>query len=214
MLWHKAFVFNPFQENTSVIWSSGGDCIIVDPGCSTTAEENILTEFIANENLRPSGIWLTHCHIDHVLGLNFCLKTWKIPYYLHPLEAAQLKAVEAYAPAYGFHHFQLPEAKGITLEGGMINLGSEEFRILFVPGHSPGHIAYYHPATAQVWAGDVLFRNSIGRTDLPGGDFSTLENSIRTKLYCLPDETIVYPGHGPATSIGYEKKFNGFVPEK
>jgi hydroxyacylglutathione hydrolase len=214
MISHKKFVFNPFQENTSVLWNQMGDCIILDPGCSSKAEENQLLDFIRNQHLRPVGIWLTHCHIDHVLGLDFCLKLWKIPYYLHPYEAQQLKAVEAYAPAYGFHDFKLPENDGIAIESEIIDLGIEQFRIFFVPGHSPGHLAFYHSESAQIWAGDVLFQNSVGRTDLPGGDFSRLEDSIRTVLYALPDETTVHPGHGPATSIGHEKKFNAFIPEK
>lgn len=214
MISHKLFVFNPFQENTFIIWNSEGECIILDPGCATKDEEKLLVDFIYNQQLKPAGIWLTHCHIDHVLGLNFCLKLWKIPYFLHPLEASQLKSVEVYAPAYGFQNFQYPEVPGVSIENGTLELGGEQFRILFLPGHSPGHIAFHHMESSQIWAGDVLFQNSVGRTDLPGGDFSRLEDSIQSVLYTLPDATIVHPGHGPATSIGHEKKFNAFIPEK
>jgi hydroxyacylglutathione hydrolase len=211
MIQFENFQFNPFQENSWVIWNEAKDCIILDPGCSNMAEEKQLKEFIAENGLKPTAVWLTHCHIDHVLGLEFCLKTWQIPYFLHPLEKAALKSVEVYAPAYGFAHFRAPDADGIEIQEGEIQLGEETFRILFVPGHSPGHLAFYHQASAQVWAGDVLFRGSIGRTDLPGGDFNTLALSIRNSLYSLPKETLVYTGHGTETSIGHEMNFNPFV---
>ena len=212
MIYSRAFAFNPFQENSWVLWTENKNCVILDPGCSTSAEEKELTAFVESHGLVPEAIWLTHCHIDHVLGLDFCLRRWSVPYFLHPLETAALKSVEVYAPAYGFHGFRSPEIPGQALQEGRLQLGEEVLEILFVPGHSPGHLAFYHPAGAQVWAGDVLFRGSIGRTDLPGGNFSQLETSIREKLYTLPEDTRVYPGHGPETSIGEEKKFNPFVP--
>jgi glyoxylase-like metal-dependent hydrolase (beta-lactamase superfamily II) len=211
MIQFENFQFNPFQENTWVIWNDAKDCIIIDPGCSNLAEEKQLKEFIVKNGFRPTAVWLTHCHIDHVLGLDFCLKTWQIPYFLHPLEIAALKSVEVYAPAYGFAQFRAPDMVGTEIQDGEISLGEETFRILFVPGHSPGHLAFYHQASGKVWAGDVLFRGSIGRTDLPGGDFNTLAHSIRNSLYSLPKETLVYTGHGPETSISHEMKFNPFV---
>ena len=211
MISHKAFVFNAFQENTYILWSESKEAIIIDPGCFEVAEQHTLINFISDNSLKPVAVWLTHAHIDHVLGLQFCLDQWQIPYYLHDAEVSQLKAVEVYAPSYGFVNFQ-----GITTEGKLldltdISLGSESFKVLFVPGHSPGHVAFYHVESSQVWAGDVLFRQSIGRTDLPGGNFDTLKESIINKLYTLPEQTIVYPGHGPKTDIGFEKKYNPFV---
>lgn len=211
MLYFKTLCFNPFSENTFVIWNSEMECIILDPGCAGPSEERILTDFIREQKLRPIGIWLTHCHIDHVLGLHFCTNNWNIPFYLHSLEEESLRAVEVYAPAYGFQHFRLPESRGIFIDEGTISLGNEDFQVLFVPGHSPGHLAFYHNASGKIWSGDVLFYESIGRTDLPGGDFGVLSKSIRSRLYELPESTVVYPGHGPETRIGHERMHNHFV---
>ena len=207
----KSFSFNPFQENTWLIWNENRDCVIIDPGCESSLEEKKLLEFISVSNLKPIAIWLTHCHIDHVLGLNFCLQQWQIPYFLHQKETAQLKAVQAYAPSYGFHGFQMPELQGIEICEGEILMGIEKFSILDVPGHSPGHVAFFHEDSGILISGDVLFRESIGRTDLPGGDFKILEQSIRQKIYALPTATRILPGHGPETTVGHEMKFNPFV---
>lgn len=208
----KSFSFNPFQENTWLVWNENRDCVIIDPGCESTQEEKKLLDFISSSNLKPIAIWLTHCHIDHVLGLNFCLQQWQIPYFLHQKETAQLRAVQAYAPSYGFHGFQMPELQGKEICEGEIQLGNEKFSILDVPGHSPGHVAFYHEESGILISGDVLFRESIGRTDLPGGDFKILEQSIRQKIYTLPADTRILPGHGPETTVGHEMKFNPFVP--
>lgn len=211
MLYCKSFVFNPFQENTYVLCTEKGSCVLIDPGCSTPEEQDVLDSFIVQTNLKPVAIWLTHTHVDHVLGLAWCRTRWQIPFFMHPLEVPQLKAVELYAPNYGFYDYQASEPQAFfDLEKELL-MGDERFQILFVPGHAPGHVAFFHPVSRQVWAGDVLFRESIGRTDLPGGDFSILEQSIRNKLYLLPDSTTVYPGHGPATTIGHEKQHNPFV---
>ncbi len=207
----KSFSFNPFQENTWLVWNENRDCVIVDPGCESRQEEKKLLDFISDSNLKPTAIWLTHCHIDHVLGLNFCLQQWQIPYFLHQKETAQLRAVQAYAPSYGFHGFQMPELQGKEICEGEILLGIEKFSILDVPGHSPGHVAFYHEDSGILISGDVLFRESIGRTDLPGGDFNILEQSIRQKIYSLPAYTRILPGHGPETTVGHEMKFNPFV---
>lgn len=211
MIHSQCFPFNPFQENTFILWNSHRECIILDPGCSNRSEENSLAEFISASGLKPLAVWLTHCHIDHVLGLNFCIEKWQIPYFLHTLEIPALKSVEVYAPAYGFHHFWPPGTAATEINEGEIVLGDEVFQVLFVPGHSAGHLAFYHASSGQIWAGDVLFRESIGRTDLPGGNFLQLEQSIREKLYKLPTETIVHPGHGPKTSIIHEMKHNPFL---
>jgi glyoxylase-like metal-dependent hydrolase (beta-lactamase superfamily II) len=212
MIYFKKLTFNPFQENTWIIWNEVKDCVILDPGCADQAEETILAEFITSNSLKPQAIWLTHAHVDHVLGLNFCQSKWKIPYFLHREEVPVLKSVDAYAPAYGFYLWQSPEIAGELLVTDTLFLGEEFFRILFVPGHSPGHVAFYHEASGKLWSGDVLFKLSIGRTDLPGGNFPTLENSVKQCLYKLPPETLVFPGHGPETTIGFEMKENPFVP--
>lgn len=211
MIQVQQFTFNPFQENTYVLFNESKMAVILDPGCASPNEEKQLESFILNQGLKVVEIWLTHAHIDHVLGLNYCTENWKVPYRIHPLEVSQLKAVESYAPNYGFNNFCHPQADKILQEAGTVSLGNEIFQVLFVPGHAPGHIAFYHKDSGRIWAGDVLFQSSIGRTDLPGGDFDTLAASIRNQLYNLPDETIVFPGHGPETKIGIEKKFNSFV---
>jgi hydroxyacylglutathione hydrolase len=212
MLFSQSFTFNPFQENTFVLWEETKSAIIIDPGCFDAEEQSELRNFIQSKELRPEAVWLTHAHIDHILGLDFCLREWRIPFFIHPEEMSSFKATEIYAPNYGFHAFRLPLEEPVFYpKENKISLGKEEFEIRFVPGHCLGHVAFLHKTSGQVWAGDVLFRQSIGRTDLPGGNFEILANSIKNQLYTLPDETIVYPGHGPETKIGFEKKFNPFV---
>lgn len=205
------FTFNFFSENTYILFEDSGSAVIIDPGCSNEYENWQLEGFFKETGLQPKAIWLTHAHIDHVLGLSFCTERWDIPYFLHPLEVAQLKAVEIYAPNYGVHDFVAPTNPPNLIEKPVLSLGSENLEVLFVPGHSPGHVAFYHAQSGKLWVGDVLFNSSIGRTDLPGGDFDVLAKSIREQLYVLPDETYVYPGHGLATQIGVEKRTNSFV---
>lgn len=211
LLLSNSFTFNPFQENTYLLYTKSGDCAIVDPGCYGPSEQNELLRFISEHNLKPSAVWLTHAHVDHVLGLDFCCKHFGIKALLTSPEIPQLKAVELYAPNYGFYDYQPTDQLEVLNEAGILLLGGEEFQILSVPGHSPGHVAFYHPASSHVWAGDVLFRQSIGRTDLAGGNFDQLEKSIQTKMFTLPAETRVCPGHGPVTTIGFEIKNNPFV---
>lgn len=212
MLRIKAFTCNPFQENTYILSDEAGNCVLVDPGCYTASEKADVKRYIEENQLTPIAVWLTHCHVDHVLGLAWCTdQEWKIPYFLSRGEGPQLKAVEVYAPSFGIFDVQLPVNEGYWLDGPDLFLGDEHFRILRVPGHSPDHLAFYHKETDTLLAGDVLFQGSIGRTDLPGGNFSTLENSIQNQLYRLPAKTRVYPGHGPATTIGAEMRNNPFV---
>lgn len=207
----ERFTFNFFEENTYLLYSEEGNAVIIDPGCSHAAEGQQLANFVKKNGLTVKDIWLTHAHIDHVLGLDFCARNWHVDYRIHPLERPQLKAVEVYAPNYGVNNFSVPQSQGIDLNPGFLQLDSLSFQVFFVPGHSPGHVAFYHAESGQIWGGDVLFQSSVGRTDLPGGDFDTLAQSIRNQLYNLPDETIVFPGHGDATSIGVEKRNNYFV---
>jgi glyoxylase-like metal-dependent hydrolase (beta-lactamase superfamily II) len=211
MLTVKQFVFSPVQENTYVIYDEQDNCCIIDPGCYFGNERNELKEFIQETGLQPKYLLNTHCHLDHVFGNKFVHDTWGLTLHLHEKE----KVVLDHSPTSGIS-WGLPfeSYKGPLVylrEGEVIRLGEHEFKILFTPGHSPGHISFWCRQQQFVVSGDVLFRRSIGRTDLPGGDFDTLAKSIREQLYTLPDETIVYNGHGPETTIGYEKVNNAYV---
>lgn len=210
MLQVRSFVFNPFQENTFVLYDETKECAIIDPGCADEKENSQLREFIKKEDLRVKLLLNTHCHIDHVLGNRFVKDTYKVNLLIHRTEEPILKAAEVYAPNYGFYGYQHEPADAWLEEGDVLMIGNQTFEVLFVPGHSPGHVAFYSEKNRILISGDVLFYNSIGRTDLPGGDRQTLLNSIHTKLFTLPDHVKVYPGHGPETTIGFEKKTNPF----
>ncbi len=210
MLTVQTFVFNPFQENTYVLFDETNECVIIDPGCFVDNERKELTDFIEAQNLTVKMLLNTHCHIDHVLGNYFVKEKYKTKLYIHQKDEPVLKAVKVYAPNYGFATYTEAEADGYLNEGDLISFGNQQFSVLFVPGHSPGHIAFYNEKQKKLIAGDVLFLNSIGRTDLPGGNHATIINSIQQKLFLLPDDVTVYPGHGSETTIGFEKRTNPF----
>ncbi len=213
MLSVKVFTFNPIQENTYVLYNEEKQCCIIDPGCYFSEEKLELKKFIDEESLQPLLLLNTHCHLDHVFGNKFVYETWKLSLHIHEKE----KSVLGFAPQSGAM-YQLPfenydaELSFIN-EGTKIAIGKDELEIRFTPGHSPGSVSYYNKEGKYIIGGDVLFKGSIGRTDFPGCDFSTLINSIQTQFFTLPDETKVYSGHGPATTIGYEKMNNPFVKE-
>lgn len=209
MITLQVFTFNPFAENTYVL-AAGGEAFIVDPGCYEREEQERLKEYILSRQLHVKAVLNTHCHIDHVLGNAFACSAFGAPLRLHPLEERVLRAVATYAPNYGFHRYQEKLPDSLFLEREQLRLGGETLEILFVPGHSPGHVALYNRAGQWLIGGDVLFHRSIGRTDLPGGDQETLLKSIQNQFFTLPDEVVVYPGHGPETSVGAEKKHNPY----
>tara|TARA_R110002124_G_scaffold55708_6_gene157809 strand:- start:10549 stop:11202 length:654 start_codon:yes stop_codon:yes gene_type:complete len=211
MLQIKSFTFNPFSENTYILYDETKEALIIDPGCYEKQEKGVLYDFIAKEELTPVKIINTHCHIDHVLGNAFLKKTYKIPLWFHAEEEAILKAVSTYAPNYGFAQYQETNVDHFLKEGEIIKFGNTELIPIWVPGHSPGHLVLFHKQSKKCIAGDTLFQGSIGRTDLPGGDHATLLNAIKEKLFTLPDDVVIYPGHGPSTTIGYEKLNNPFV---
>ncbi len=216
MLAVKSFTFSPVQENTYVLYNEQGQCCIIDPGCYFPKEREELKTGIEKTGLTPVLLLNTHCHLDHVFGNKFVHDTWGLSLHLHEKE----KLLLDFAPQSG-QMWQLPfdNYNGPLVylkEGNIINVGEEEadsnrLEIRFVPGHSPGSVAFYHEAGGFIIGGDVLFNGSIGRTDLPGGDFETLVNSIQTQFFTLPDDTKVYSGHGPVTTIGFEKMNNPFV---
>lgn len=210
MLHFQSFVFNPFQENTYVVWDDTGDAAIIDPGCADEVENRELEAFIKENKLNVRRLLNTHCHIDHVLGNRYVSETWNVPLEIPEHELAVLKSAEVLGPAYGFHDYRHIEADRLLREGDVIEIGKLRFAVLFVPGHSPGHVAFYCAEHDSLFSGDVLFYNSIGRTDLPGGNYDTLISSIHSNLFTLPDSTRVYPGHGPETTIGFEKRTNPF----
>jgi len=206
----KSFTFNPFQENTYVLYDESKSCIIIDPGCYEEFEKSDLVDFINSESLKVEKLINTHCHIDHVLGNKFIKDTFGVQLYIHKNDEATLKAVETYAPNYGFPQFEPTSAEQFLEEGNSLSFGNSTLDIIYVPGHAPGHVAFVSKSDKFCIGGDVLFRGSIGRTDLPGGDFDTLIRSIHEQMFVLPDNTTVYCGHGPTTTIGEEKVSNPF----
>lgn len=211
MLQIKVFVFSPIQENTYLLYHESGDCIIIDPGCYEDAEREELRSFILQKGLQPRMLLNTHCHLDHVFGNKFVAETWGLTLHLHRREEPVLQFAPASGLMWGMP-FDNYQGDFIYLqEGDEIKLGADVLQVLEAPGHSPGHVCFYCKAQGFVIGGDVLFRGSIGRTDLPGGDYDTLISSIRNKLLVLPDETVVYNGHGEPAIIGVERKNNPFL---
>jgi len=210
MITVKAFTFSPVQENTYLLYNEAGEAIVIDPGCYFDEEKDVLQTFITQNKLKLTLLLNTHCHLDHVFGNKWIHETWGLLLHIHEKE----KQVLEFAPASGLM-WNLPfdnydAALSYLKEGETITLGDDVLEIIEAPGHSPGHLCFYCRKQGFIIGGDVLFRDSIGRTDLPGGDYETLISSIQTKLFILPDETIVYSGHGPATTTGHEKKHNPF----
>ncbi|MCU0368367.1 MAG: MBL fold metallo-hydrolase [Cyclobacteriaceae bacterium] len=206
----QRFTFNPFAENTYVVYDETGEAVIIDPGCYERTEKDELAKFIVSENLHLKYLLNTHCHIDHVLGNYFIKEKYKIPFLIHPKDEPVLKAVKAYAPNYGFAAYQEATPDGYLSEQEIIQFGNTTLNVLFLPGHAPGHVGFYHKESLSLISGDVLFQQSIGRTDLPGGNFDILIESIQQKIFLLPDAVTIYPGHGDTTTIGEEKISNPF----
>lgn len=211
MLKIRQFTFNPVQENTYVIFNDKGACAIIDPGCYFDYEYKELTDFIESNKLLPNYLLNTHCHLDHVFGNKLIAEEYRLKLHMHPKE----KKVFDYAPTSG-EMWGLPfsnyEGEIILIdEKDRIKIGEDALEVLFTPGHSPGSVSFYYHKGGFAVSGDVLFRAGIGRTDLPGGDFETLRNSIVSKLFTLPDNVVVYPGHGPETTIGEERMSNPFL---
>lgn len=207
----KTFVFNPFYENTYVISSNKGNCLIIDPGCYEDFERKELTDFIEIEGLKVREIINTHCHIDHVLGNDFLKGEYNVQLKIPINEQEVYNAVPVLAPQWGITGYHQATVDEYLKEGDTIMLDELTLEIIEVPGHSPGHLIFYEKTEKIILGGDVLFRESIGRTDLPGGDHNALLINIQEKLYTLHEDVIVYPGHGPSTTIGHERKNNPFV---
>lgn len=212
MLSIQSFCFNPFQENTYIIFNQEGEAILVDPGMYYPNEFEAYDAFIRTHNLKPTKIINTHTHLDHVFGVAKTIGAFQIPFYFHEADKPVYDAANVFGEMYGLKFDQLPKTPDAYIkEGEEITLGTDKLEVFLTPGHSPGSICLYHAAANWVISGDVLFQMSIGRSDLPGGDHQTLLQSIRTKLFTLPPETAVHSGHGPVTTIGLEMMNNPFL---
>lgn len=211
MITIEQFSFNPYQENTYILHDETGECVIIDPGMYEADEQNAFVKRIKELQLKPVLLLNTHCHIDHVFGNKFVFDNWALKPQFHKGELAVLQAVPGYAPQMGMHYELSPEPEVFLEETGTVTFGNTVLELIFAPGHSPAHLCFYGKEQGILIGGDVLFYNSIGRTDLPGGNHIQLINNIRQKLFVLPDAVEVYPGHGPATTIGYEKRNNPFL---
>lgn len=211
MIQIQKFTFNPFQENTYVLYDETKEAIIIDPGCNSTDERKVLTDFVDQNELTIVKLLNTHCHIDHVFGNQFIKDTYQIKLHMHELDVPTLKAAKTAADLYQIKPFIESEPDVFITEEDRITFGNASLEILFVPGHAPGHLAFLHQEQKFVINGDVLFNGSIGRTDFPGCSHEDLISSIRNKMYALEDDVTVYSGHGPETTIGHEKQFNPFV---
>ncbi len=203
--------YNPWQENTYILEAENGDCIIIDPGCLSPEEESHLVSFLKENKLTPVRLLNTHLHLDHVFGNRFVCEKFNLGAEAHKGDEFWIEQMVPYAAQMGIQLQENPPALKDYLEHDQtIEFGGSTIKVLHIPGHSPGGLALYLEKENTVIAGDVLFRESIGRADLPGGDFNTLISGIKTHLLSLPDDTVVYCGHGPSTTIGHEKVNNSF----
>ena len=207
----KSFTFSPFAENSYVLSNKSNDCLIIDPGCYTENEQQHLVAYINERQLKPVRLLNTHCHLDHIFGNQFVFDTWGLLPETHEGELPVLERGPASAQMFGVQLAPSPKPEKFLAPGDVIKFGEAEFEVKFAPGHSPASICFYNAAEKFVIAGDVLFQRSIGRTDLPGGDMTTLMESIFRELLPLDDDVVVYPGHGPSTTIGAERKSNPFI---
>ncbi len=212
MIQIKSFAFNPFSENTFILFDETKDCVIIDPGCYDTHEKQELSNFIKDNALNPVRLLNTHCHIDHVLGVKYVAEMYGLDLEFHKMEMPVFESTEMVAQMYGLPNVELPVVPSSFLDpADVIEFGASKLDIIFVPGHSPGHIAFVNKDQKFAISGDVLFYGSIGRTDLPGGDHNTLIDSIKSKLLPLGDDFTVYSGHGPETNVGFERMNNPFL---
>lgn len=211
MLMVKRFIFNPVQENTYVVYDEKDACCLIDPGCYFHEEKDSLRVWLNEHHLTPGLLLNTHCHLDHVFGNKWAAEHFGLQLQIGEHERSTFDLAPEFGETWGLPFENYKGSIHYLREGDRVGVGEDELEVLFTPGHSAGHLSFYNKSQGFVLSGDVLFRLSIGRTDIPGGDMNTLLKSIREKLFALPDDTIVYPGHGDPTTIGYEKENNPFV---
>jgi len=207
----KKFTFNPFSENTYIISNSAKDCILIDPGCSNAYENEQVVNFIEKNQLTPVRLLNTHCHVDHIPGNAFLAEKYNLGLEIHPLEVPILASAPTYGPMFGFEVDEQPKPSHFLNHGDVESFGDLTFSVLHAPGHSPGSICFYFDTEKIVICGDVLFKGSVGRYDIPGANGEDLFRSVTEVMMALPDDVIVYSGHGPETTIGDERKTNPFL---
>jgi len=204
-------VFNPYQVNTFIVAAADGQCVIVDPACCSPGEQSTLKEYISDKGLRPAWLINTHGHFDHVIGNAFVCQKWTVKTAAHREDLFLMQNAYRQGEIFGFSVAQPPTPTVFLDEGDTVEFGDVSLQIRHIPGHSPGSIVLYSSVQKWIIVGDVMFRGSIGRTDLPGSNYDLLMAGIENKLMTLPPDTIVHPGHGPDTSIGRERKYNPFL---
>jgi glyoxylase-like metal-dependent hydrolase (beta-lactamase superfamily II) len=209
---HK-LVFSPIEVNTYILYDESGDCAILDCGCYDKTETDKLGKFITGKNLKPVLLLNTHCHLDHIFGNKFILEKYGLRPFSSELDEMNRKNAVQHAMIFGLTMDEPPEPEGFIEDNQTVTFGSNELLALHVPGHTTGSLAFYSRNDNCVFTGDALFAGSIGRTDLPGGDFNTLIKSIKNKLLVLPPSTVVYSGHGNETTIGNEIKSNPYFDD-
>ncbi|MCF8229707.1 MAG: MBL fold metallo-hydrolase [Bacteroidales bacterium] len=211
MITIKRFVFNPFQVNTYLLYDDTNECVIIDPGCYDEYEEEQLKDFISEKELKPVRLLNTHSHVDHILGNNFITATYGLKPVIHAAGLAFHKAAPQHGEAFGISIPQQQDPERYIAEGEKIHFGKSILEVLDAPGHVDGHVCFMNRDQKFLIVGDVIFQMSIGRTDLPSGNMDLLLNNIREKILTLPDDYILYPGHGPETTVGFERKNNPFL---
>ena len=209
----KTFEFNPLGVNTYVLYDRTGECIVVDASCFFPDENKLLLNFILDNNLVVKHLVNTHLHFDHIFGVNFLASQFGLKLLVHRDDIVLLENLSQQLQLFGFNTNvdYRPEIGGFLAENDVVSFGEQQLKVLHVPGHSPGSIVFYNEKEKLALVGDVLFNGSIGRTDLLEGSFEQLTEGIRTKLFTFSDDTEVYPGHGPKTTIGQERRYNPFV---
>jgi len=211
MIQLHSFTFGPFQENTYLLWDETLECLIIDPGNNTASEHKALSDFISEKKLKPVRLILTHAHIDHINGNKYVHDTYGLLPEVHRDDLFLLERHEATGAMYGLPVDPSPMPGAYIAEGDVITFGNSRLEVIHTPGHAPGHVTFYNKEQGFMISGDVLFYGSIGRTDLPMGNFDTLISSIKNKLFPLGDQMKVYSGHGPSTTIGFERMNNPFL---
>jgi hydroxyacylglutathione hydrolase len=207
----KKFTFNPIGVNAFVLWDETNECVIIDAACFFPQEELKLKDFIESAHLKPVRLLNTHGHFDHLMGNGFAEKIWGLKTEIHQADNFLVENALSSAMMFGMKMPKPPTAGSFLKEGDTVSFGNSEMKVIHVPGHSPGSVAFYSEKDQFMIVGDILFNGSIGRTDLPMGNHEQLISGIKSKLLVLDDEIVVYSGHGPETTIGNEKWSNPYL---